>query len=323
MARLLSSWNRVPIGSIEDLSDAVHGAGLRATQMTRGEVSGGIAVADFGGMVFTSGLIEGRVALAGPLSQAGVTIGIGLDLPPGTRHWLTEVHAGEVAIFHGGDEHDSLYQPGSLYAAVTLPAEMLEAEAAERGFVLDGKVLGGTRIHARRVAPEVTAPLRAAFREIHGGGAVAPDRGTARAMLDVLIRHLARLPITHKGRERADGHGRVFERARAFIVENLGEPISVDEIAAAAGASRRTLFRAFAEILGETPFAYVRRLRLHRIRHDLANDEERACTITLVAISWGMCDLGRMAGAYQELFGERPSATLARRRERPSSPPRM
>lgn len=144
MARLLplSSWNRVPVGRIEDLSDAVHGAGLRATQMTRGEVSGGIAFADLGGMVFTSGLIEGRVALAGPLSQSGVTIGIGLDLPPGTQHWLTEVRAGEVAIFHGGDEHDSLYQPGSLYAAVTFPAEALEAEAAERGFVLDRKCSG-------------------------------------------------------------------------------------------------------------------------------------------------------------------------------------
>ena len=154
------------------------GAGqLQATQMTCGEVSGGIAFAEFGGMVFTSGLIEGRVALAGPLSQSGVTIGIGLDLPPGTRHWLTEVVTGEVAIFHGGDEHDLLYQPGSLYATVTLSAEVLEEEAAERGFVLDRKVLGGTRLHARRVAPEVTAPLRASIRGIHAGGAVGTGSG--------------------------------------------------------------------------------------------------------------------------------------------------
>ena len=316
MAQLLSlsEWNRLPIGRIEDLSDAVHGAGLEATQMARGEVSGGLAFAEAGGMVFTSGLIDGRVALAGPLSQTGVTLGIGLTLPPGARQWLSEVTTGEVAIFHGGDEHDSLYEPGSLYATVTLPMEVLEAEAAERGVVLDGKVLGGTRLHARRAAAKDVAPLRARFGTIHAGGAVAPDNGTARLMLDLLIRHLARPPITHRGRGDPGGHGRVFRRARAFIHENLAEPISVDEIAEAAGASRRTLFRAFAEILGETPFAYVRRLRLHRIRHDLASDAERACTIALVAVDWGMSDLGRMAGAYRALFGERPSETLAKAR---------
>ena len=65
MARLLplSEWNRLPIARIEDLRDAVHGAGLEATQMTRGEISGGIAFAETGGMVFTSGLIEGRTAI--------------------------------------------------------------------------------------------------------------------------------------------------------------------------------------------------------------------------------------------------------------------
>jgi hypothetical protein len=56
----------------------------------------------------------------------------------------------------------------------------------------------------------------------------------------------------------------------------------------------------------------VRRLRLHRIHHDLASDAERACTIALVACHWGMAELGRMSGWYRELFGERPRDTHAR-----------
>jgi transcriptional regulator GlxA family with amidase domain len=87
--------------------------------------------------------------------------------------------------------------------------------------------------------------------------------------------------------------------------------MSLDEIASAAYTSRRTLYRAFADILDDTPQTYVRRLRLHRIREDLASDAEKACTITIVANQWGISELGRLAGWYRELFGERPSETLA------------
>jgi AraC-like DNA-binding protein len=132
------------------------------------------------------------------------------------------------------------------------------------------------------------------------------------ALLRSIVLHIGREP---KGQYRRDGthaHAAIVRRARAYILEHLSEPISLDDIAGAALTSRRTLFRAFADILDDTPHTYVRRLRLHRIRHDLASDDERACTIALVANHWGISELGRMSGWYRELFGERPSDTLLR-----------
>jgi AraC-like DNA-binding protein len=134
-------------------------------------------------------------------------------------------------------------------------------------------------------------------------------------MLDGLILHLARPPHVGNGGTHPGSFGKIVARARGYILENLSEPISVDDIAAAAYTSRRTLFRAFADILDDTPHTYVRRLRLHRIRHDLASEAERACTIALIANQWGISDLGRMSGWYRELFGERPSETLAQLRD--------
>ncbi|GAB5375332.1 MAG: hypothetical protein AcusKO_17940 [Acuticoccus sp.] len=304
----------MPIGQIEDLRNAVLGAGLEATQMSTGALSGGMAFAQRAGMVFSSGLIGGRVTLSGSLSHDAITLGVGLHLPPGTRHWLHEAETGGVGIFRPGDEHDAVYPPGSIYASVTLSAEALEEEAAQRDLVLDASVLGGTRIHARKLDPGVSSSLRSGFRRLHAGRTTAADRGLDRAMLCALVGHLARPPVDHRSRYRPTCHGMIVRRARAFIAAHLADPLSIEQIAAAAGTSRRTLFRAFIEVLDEPPQAFVRRLRLHRIRDDLAGDLERACTIALVANEWGMSDLGRMAACYRELFGEPPSATLARRR---------
>jgi hypothetical protein len=98
----------------------------------------------------TSGYIGGRVGLSGPLSADMVTLGVGLVMAPGTRHWLSEVGSGAVGVFLPGDEHDALYPQGSMYAVVTLAAERLEETAAKHDLVLDAKALGGTGIDARK-----------------------------------------------------------------------------------------------------------------------------------------------------------------------------
>ncbi|MCP1834842.1 AraC-like DNA-binding protein [Bradyrhizobium sp. USDA 4518] len=305
------AWSRLPISSIEDLSDAVRGAGLEATQMSTGRLSGVLAFSEVDGIVCSSGSIEGRVSLFGPLSSNCITTGVAIRIGSGARHWLNEIEAGSVGVFLPGDEHDALYTPGSLYAAVTLSAEKLEHEAAAEELVLDRHSLGGSGIHARCMAPEVLADLRHAFETVHGSSDGFGPSGLTKHLLTTLIAHLARPPRRENRGRHPDLHGKIVERARTYIYDHLSEPISIDELAAAAYASRRTLFRAFSDILDDTPQNYVRRLRLHRIRHDLASDAEKACTIALVANQWGIGDLGRMSGWYRELFGERPRDTVA------------
>jgi AraC-like DNA-binding protein len=315
-SRDFETWTNVPIARIEDLCDAVLGAGLEATQMSTALLSGDLAFAKVDGITYSSGLLNGQVALRGPLSQDLLTVGVGLRMGPGTRHWLEETGTGSVGVFHGGDEHDAFYTPGSLYATATLSVARLEQLAADEELVLDRPVLGGTGIHAHRLAPAIVRNLRQEFELIHCGNAASRGRRMrlGEALLRSIIVHIGREPVCYNRPGSKQGHAAIVGRARAYIVEHLSEPISLDALAGAAIASRRTLFRAFADILDDTPQTYVRRLRLHRIRHDLATDEERACTIALVANQWGMSELGRMSGWYRELFGERPSDTLSKAR---------
>jgi AraC-like DNA-binding protein len=316
------SWRRVPVSHIEDLRDAVYGAGLEATQMSRGRLEGSLLFATAGDVLYSSGLIGGRVALTGPLSQDRVTLGIGLAMAPGTRHWLNEVSSGAVGVFLAGDEHDALYTPGSIYATATLTFERLEDIAAQAGLVLDARALGGTGIAAPRFAERDLARLQTLFLAAHGEarGRPAAPASLGAQMLDMIIARLGRAPHVNPGPAERPGLARIVGRARAYIHANLDRPLSIDAIAAAAFTSRRTLHRAFESVLDETPYSYAQRLRLHRIRRELVSDDEKCCTITAVANQWGMGELGRFAGWYRELFGERPSDTLRRQREAAGAP---
>jgi AraC-like DNA-binding protein len=239
-------------------------------------------------------------------------------MAPGTRHWLNEVESGAVGVFLPGHEHDALYPPGSMYAVVTLPAERLEEIAAKSDLVLDEKTLGGTGIDAKKKFAEPDLfRLRTKFDRIHAGGRgnASDARTIGTKLLDAMIVHFARLPRFQIGGTDPHGLARIVARARAFIHENLDRPLSIDKIASASATSHRTLHRAFQIVLDETPYSYVLKLRLHRIRHELVSAAEIACTITSVANHWGLSELGRFAGWYRDLFGELPSETLARRNQ--------
>jgi hypothetical protein len=188
-----------------------------------------------------------------------VTLGVGLVMAPGTRHWLNEIATGAVGVFLPGDEHDALYPPGSMYAGVTLAAERLEEIAAQHDLVLDAKTLGGTGIDAKkRFSTPDLSRFRTQFEQIHAGGHgdVANACMTGTQLLDAMIMHFAREPHIHVGGTDPRGHARIVARARAFIHANLDQPLSIDKIANAAATSHRTLHRAFQIVLDETPYSY-------------------------------------------------------------------
>ncbi len=305
-------WSTVPIGRIEDLRDAVLGAGLEAVQMNRGAVTGGLAFAERRGIVFTSGRINGDVNLVGPLSENHVTLGLGLRIPPGSWHWYEPVATGSVGVFRAGDTHDSRYRPGSLYAAATLSLEQLEAEAAEHDLVLDDATLGRSGFRRERLAERHLASVRNDLDRIHLGREISGD--PCEALFRLLIEQCARTPRTFAGAKATPSYAQIVARARDYIDANLQEPIRVEDIAKAAMTSQRTLYRAFLELIGDPPQSYVRRLRLHRIRRDLVSDAEAACTITMIAHQWGIGQPGRLSGWYHDLFGELPSETVTRQR---------
>jgi AraC-like DNA-binding protein len=97
-----------------------------------------------------------------------------------------------------------------------------------------------------------------------------------------------------------------------YIEANAESDLTPEVLARAAGVSVRSLHAAFHEHLGESPMAYVRRVRLGRVRAELLRSDPTKVRVTDVAMRWGFVHLSRFAEQYRAQFNELPSLTLHR-----------
>ena len=115
--------------------------------------------------------------------------------------------------------------------------------------------------------------------------------------------------LVQDGIQERPGSERTVRRATAYIDDHLAEPITVGDIALAAGLSARGLNAAFQRVLGTSPSVYLRRARLAAARRDLLHAPHDT-SVADVAQRWGFTHLGRFAANYRTEFDELPSATL-------------
>jgi AraC-like DNA-binding protein len=106
---------------------------------------------------------------------------------------------------------------------------------------------------------------------------------------------------------------RQLNSAIDYIELNWRGPLLVEDIAAAAGVSARSLFKSFKAAKGVSPMAYVKAIRLEKA-HRMLVGAGAPTTVVAVALACGFHNAGHFARDYRKAFGEPPSATLARAR---------
>jgi AraC family ethanolamine operon transcriptional activator len=91
------------------------------------------------------------------------------------------------------------------------------------------------------------------------------------------------------------------------------EEITAVELCTLADCSQRWLEQSFKKRFGVTPKAYVKYLRLARLRRDL---QQPPCggrqTIMELASAYGFWHMGQLAADYRKVYGELPSDTMKR-----------
>ncbi|MCA5923937.1 AraC family transcriptional regulator [Curtobacterium oceanosedimentum] len=133
------------------------------------------------------------------------------------------------------------------------------------------------------------------------------QRGVARALLRLYPMQAERFPAGYG--TRSDGRLRA---AVEFIQAHAHEPLTVADIATAAGLSIRGIQESFQRAFERSPMTYLREVRLGRVRDELVVLDPHATSVADVARRWGFAHMGRFASVYAARFGEYPRETLRR-----------
>ncbi|MFM2274925.1 MAG: hypothetical protein RL211_797 [Pseudomonadota bacterium] len=99
-------------------------------------------------------------------------------------------------------------------------------------------------------------------------------------------------------------HENLIEAA-ALMEANIEEPLSLDEIAALVGVSRRQIERLFKRYVGQVPTKYYLDMRLRRARELLL---QTALSIMEIAVACGFQSPPHFSKCYRNVFGHTPSA---------------
>lgn len=123
-------------------------------------------------------------------------------------------------------------------------------------------------------------------------------------------------------RSTSAAHRNLVDEAKELLGEQLGERLTLAEIAAALCTSKYHLARIFRAQTGFSLHGYRNQLRLRVALERLADPGTR---VSALAHALGYVSHSHLTSSFRQAFGLTPSearAGCARRRRRPSSPPR-
>ncbi|MEO0605624.1 MAG: AraC family transcriptional regulator, partial [Myxococcota bacterium] len=99
---------------------------------------------------------------------------------------------------------------------------------------------------------------------------------------------------------RSDYVARV-QRVQDYVEQHIAEPLTLPQLAKVAHFSPFHFHRIFAALVGETPSAYVRRIRLEKAASTLQLNE--GVSITEVALDCGWQETSSFSRAFRRHFG--------------------
>lgn len=97
--------------------------------------------------------------------------------------------------------------------------------------------------------------------------------------------------------------------AEKFIRDNSDDFITVDDIVAASGISKRALYLGFSRFRSTTPMLFLQRVRLENVRRDILT-ARNVDSVTTIASLRGFTQLGRFSRLFQNAYGVLPSQLM-------------
>lgn len=314
-----STVETLSIRGIESLQEGVKGASVEPVQLKPGFVSGRLTFADTGSGILTFGEVSGDIRLRGPLSEDTVTLGVLTQVTGTTSQWGKETRQGDFGIFPANVEHEAIYSADTNYLTVALAANDLDRwmesyqSRPKMNFWSSGSMYRTDPLQMKRLVERG----RQVVLSVQNSPSILSYAEARQAMMDDFVdgffdAFTGAGAIAEHGSDRCAAPHLLVRRAEDYCLDQESVCPRIGDICDSLGVSERTLRRAFIDVVGIPPTVYLRRLRLTRVRRQLACVQSQPCRVSDVAMQNGFWELGRFAAEYKCLFGELPSQTLGK-----------
>jgi AraC-like DNA-binding protein len=305
------------IDSIDELRVPVDGTDIEIVQLGRGRLSGQLDRATIGDVAFSKGSFSLPLCATGVLSSTHLTIGVLLGCSGTARSSSGVAHVGDIFINPAGVDHHNVYTGGARFAALLLdPLEMSKVCAGQRA--LSDPEFWSRQQHCHAVDGDAAATIERLMDIVMAR--LGEQKSWARSTLDFWKRSIVEVFASGVAGFSSDDSDSSVVPSTSRIVRNVENyvdarrlrPIHISEICANLKISRRTLHRAFEDVLGIGPSAFLRHKRLCSVHSALRQLTPEEARVTEVATEFGFLELGRFSQYYKRLFGEYPNETLRR-----------
>jgi len=267
------------------------------------------------------GIYSPAMLVTGTFSSNAITIGTMLRQREPTILNGSNVRLGTFQLYAEGAEMCYRAWPNATWMAFVLPRERLLEfciDNLDQAPILPGSGVSTIESKTAALGDLLLHRLRDLDRSLRFLGSLKNAPRLGESVENDLIARLANLVCTkplirrNTDRRRLRLCDEILRDTMKLVEGDPSEILDLHAMTKTTGLSPRTLQRTFQMEYGLCPQEWLRVERLNRVREDLLDPNNRD-SITDSATRWGFFHLGRFSQYYRELFGERPSQTLARR----------
>jgi AraC-like DNA-binding protein len=308
------SINTCRLDSFEGLHQAIRGSHVEVTQLGRGSFRGALSHVGIGDFSLSIGSFSVGVRTQRIATDDRLVIGMLLNASERVTHWSFDMVPADVLVMPPSTEHDGSFHGAAAYAAIRLDlAEVTSLFAGEPRLSDPAtwcrknryRANSPTGLIAKRRLQQIVSCLARQQASLTDDVADFWKRSIIDAMAATIV---DALPAENLGP--VPSAMRLVRNVEHYLDTAGSRPVHISEICAQFNVSRRSLHRAFDDMLGLGPVTFLRHKRLCAIHSALRQSNPATTTIGEIAMQHGFIELGRFSHYYRLLFGEYPSETL-------------
>lgn len=310
-----ASLNYAVTHDVDEQAALLTGWNQNYAQLSAGVFKGSISETSFAGLHLFLEQTDSELFQTGELPPNLCAVGVPLRFS-GLANFCGASTSGEALhVFSGRNGFEFHTPSGLVMAGIVVDVDDVAAAFSDEEQLAVFSTLNEP--HLRRAGSSITDTLRhlilGAFEVLRENPHLADDEMHIQAMKSALVSNLAQaLADDQPGNTSSTippaRRWLIVAAARDLIMDHPDMPMTIADLCRALGISRRNLQYCFQEVLGISPGAFLRIVRLNGARRAI-----KTCnSVTDAATTWGFWHFGRFAHDYKAMFGELPSETYRR-----------